>query len=77
MQNLTTQQWLQVTRQPARPPMPWFALRDMADADLTAIYQFIHSLGPAGTHAPAYAQPGEEVQTPVVRFPPAHEKATS
>jgi mono/diheme cytochrome c family protein len=73
VQNLTPEQWRQIARQPARPPMPWFALRDMTDEDLTAIYQFIRSLGPAGTQAPGYAQPGTEVQTPVVRFPPPRE----
>ena len=70
VQNLTAQQWRQIARQPARPPMPWFALRDMSDEDLNAIYDFIRSLGPAGEPAPRYAQPGETVQTPVVRFPP-------
>lgn len=72
VQDLTLEQWRQVVRQPARPPMPWFALRDMTDEDLTAMYHFVRSLGAAGTPAPAYAPPGEEVRTPVVRFPPAH-----
>jgi mono/diheme cytochrome c family protein len=71
VQNLTAEQWLQTARKPARPPMPWFALRDMTDEDLTAMYHFIRSLGPTGTPAPAFAPPGEKVQTPVVRFPPA------
>lgn len=69
VQNLTLEQWRQRVRQPARPPMPWFALRDMTDEDVTAMYHFIRSLGPSGTPAPAYARPGEEVRTPVVRFP--------
>lgn len=69
VQSLTPEQWRRVVRQPARPPMPWFALRDMSDEDLTAMYHFIRSLGPAGTPAPAFARPGEEVRTPVVRFP--------
>lgn len=72
VQDLTLEQWRQVARQPARPPMPWFALRDMTDEDLTVMYHFIRSLGAAGTPAPAYAPPGKEVRTPVVRFPPAH-----
>ena len=41
-------------RQPARPPMPWFASRDMTDEDLTAMYHFIRSLGPTGTAVPAF-----------------------
>ena len=69
LQSFTEEQWLQIARSPARPPMPWFALRDMSDADLRAIYQYVRSLGVAGSAAPAYAAPGEPVKTPVVRFP--------
>lgn len=47
-----------------RPPMPWFALRDMTDDDLVAVYRFIRSLGPAGQPAPAAAAPGTAVATP-------------
>jgi mono/diheme cytochrome c family protein len=69
MQGVTAEQWLQIARRPARPPMPWFVLRDMTDEDLTAIYEYVRSLGPAGAMAPAYAPPGQAVRTPLVRFP--------
>jgi mono/diheme cytochrome c family protein len=69
MNNLTPGQWLIVARSPARPPMPWFALRDMSDEDLLAIYHFVRSLGVAGEDAPAYLPPGQKAQTPVVAFP--------
>jgi len=69
MQNLTADQWLAIARQPARPPMPWFALRDMTDADLLAIYHYVRSLGPAGELAPAWVPPGQAALTPVVKFP--------
>jgi len=69
MQTLTEQQWLATARNPARPPMPWFALRDMTDADLSAMYRYIRSLGEAGVPAPAYVEPGKAVDGPVVRFP--------
>jgi hypothetical protein len=49
--------------------MPWFALRDMTDADLLAIYYFTRSLGPAGRAAPAFLPPGKSAQTPVVKIP--------
>lgn len=67
---LTQAQWLQQARtmQP-RPPMPWFALRDMTDADLKAIYAYIKAAGPAGQPAPAYLPPGQPATGPVVRFP--------
>lgn len=68
-QGLTADQWLLAARRPMRPPMPWFALRDMTDADLLAIYYFTRSLGPAGTAAPAYVPPGKVAQTPFVKIP--------
>jgi mono/diheme cytochrome c family protein len=69
MQSLTEEQWLQIARKPARPPMPWFALRDMTDTDLSALYHYVRALGPGGTQAPSYVEPGKPVMTPVVRFP--------
>jgi mono/diheme cytochrome c family protein len=52
-----------------RPPMPWFALRDMSKEDLRAIYRFVRHLGPAGTAAPAYLPPGQTPPMPFVQFP--------
>ena len=69
MQNLTVTQWVQIARQPARPPMPWFSLRDMTDEDLVSIFHYVRSLGVAGGPAPAYVPPGQVAQTPVVKFP--------
>lgn len=67
---ISEQQWLQQARTlQARPPMPWFALRDMNDADLKAIYAYVRAAGPAGQPAPAYVPPGKPVQGPVVKFP--------
>jgi mono/diheme cytochrome c family protein len=70
VQSLDETQWLERVRQPMRPPMPWFSLRDMSDTDLLAIYRFIRSLGPAGEPAPAAAAPGVEVATPYIEFVP-------
>ena len=69
MQGMTKAQWLEIARQPTRPPMPWFALRDMSDEDLAALYDFIRSLGAAGPAAPAYVAPGQAVSTPVILMP--------
>jgi mono/diheme cytochrome c family protein len=67
---LTEEQWLHQARQmQARPPMPWFGLRDMSDADLKAIHAYIKAAGPAGAPAPAYLPPGQPAQGPVVKFP--------
>jgi len=70
VQGMTEAQWVERARQPMRPPMPWFSLRDMTDADLIALYRFIRSLGPAGAPAPIAAAPGVPVSTPYFEFVP-------
>jgi mono/diheme cytochrome c family protein len=70
VQSLSESQWLSFARTPRRPPMPWFALRDMSDTDLRAIYQFLRHLGPKGEPAPAYVPPGQVVSTPYIEFVP-------
>ena len=52
-----------------RPPMPWFNVRAMSNADLKAIYAYTRALGPAGAPAPAYVPPGQQAAGPVVQFP--------
>ncbi len=52
-----------------RPPMPWFALRDMSDGDVRAIYRYLKHAGPAGAAAPAYLPPDKEPAPPFVQFP--------
>jgi mono/diheme cytochrome c family protein len=70
MASMTERQWLHhARRMEPRPPMPWFNMRAMSDAELKAIYAFTRSLGPAGTPAPAYVPPGKKAQGPVVQFP--------
>lgn len=70
VQGLTEDQWLAFARAERRPPMPWFALRDMSDADLRAVYRFIRSLGAAGQPAPQAVAPGGVVRTPYIPFMP-------
>lgn len=69
-QSLTEAEWLVSARREMRPPMPWFALREMSDADLKAIYRYLRSRGPKGEPAPAYVPPGEKVATPYFDFVP-------
>jgi len=63
-------QFIARARSEMLPPMPWFSLRAMSDADLTAVYQFIKSLGRSGEPAPLYAAPGEKTMTPYIVFVP-------
>lgn len=73
MQTQTEAQWLNTARTAKyRPPMPWFALHAMKEADLKAIYRFIRYLGPAGEAAPAYQLPDQEPQGEFVLFPNPH-----
>lgn len=67
---MSESQWLLHARQPRRPPMPWFNLREMSDDDLKAVYAFVRSLGSAGQPMPDYVAPGGKVTTPYLVFVP-------
>lgn len=70
MQNLSEDQWIQVSRTVEfRPPMPWFVLREMTEHDLRTIYRFIRNLGPAGEPAPPYLPPDQKPKGPFIQFP--------
>jgi len=70
MHEISEDEWIRAARtKQLRPPMPWFALRDMSDDDLRAVHRFIKYLGPAGSHAPAYVGPDETPAGPYVQFP--------
>ena len=67
---MSEEQWVKYARTTQlRPPMPWWALRDMSEADLRALYRFIVHLGPGGTPAPAYVPPSQEPKPPYITFP--------
>ena len=68
--SLTQDQWMNVAKtiQP-RPPMPWWALHDMNQQDLKAMYAYVKWLGPAGELAPSYLPPDQEPVGPAVWFP--------
>ncbi len=66
---LTEAQWLVHARNQWRPPMPWYALRDMTDDDVVAIYRYLRHLGPAGGPAPAALPPGQAAPEPVFKAP--------
>jgi hypothetical protein len=70
MQGLTEDEWLKkAATVEARPPMPWYAFRDMARDDLRALYRYIRHLGPAGEPAPAWVPPDKEPKPPYATFP--------
>ena len=70
-QGLTEAQWMKAARtMESRPPMPWFNLRAMNDADLRAIYRYVRSLGPAGEPAKTYLPPDKAPSAPYFRMTP-------
>jgi mono/diheme cytochrome c family protein len=70
MQQLDEAQWVKKARTlSTRPPMPWFNLHRMSDADLRAIYRYVRHAGPAGKPAPDYVPPGRTPSGPYVQFP--------
>jgi mono/diheme cytochrome c family protein len=70
MQDFTEDQWVKKGRTlMARPPMPWFNVRDMTTRDLRALYRYVRHLGPAGKPAPAYVPPDKTPSGPYVQFP--------
>jgi mono/diheme cytochrome c family protein len=69
-QDLTEDQWVEVAKEvQRRPPMPYFSLNAMAEADVRSIYKYIRSLGAAGAPVPAFLPPGKEPPQPYVQFP--------
>jgi mono/diheme cytochrome c family protein len=70
LSRMSEAEWIKFARTTElRPPMPWFALRDMSESDLRALYHFVRSLGPVGKPAPAYVPPGQTPKGPFVQFP--------
>ncbi len=64
---MTPEAWVSyVAAMQPRPPMPWFNMRTMSEADLKAMYAYIRSLGPAGEAMPAALPPGETPKTPYI-----------
>jgi hypothetical protein len=78
MANVTEDDWVRLARTvQLRPPMPWFALRDMTEEDLRAFHRYVRSLGVAGEAAPAFVPPDKLPHTPVITFPEAPPVATT
>lgn len=69
MLRFNDEQWLDHARRlRTRPPMPWFTLQAMDDADLLAILRYVQWLGPKGEPAPQALPPGEQWMGPSVRY---------
>lgn len=70
MAGMSETQWVRRAKTTeTRPPMPWFALRDMSEQDLKALYLYVKWFGAGGDPAPAYVPPADKPRTPYVQFP--------
>jgi mono/diheme cytochrome c family protein len=69
-QEITEGQWVQVAKEmQRRPPMPYYSLNAMSEADVRAIYKYMRSLGPSGKPAPKFLPPDKVPPQPYVQFP--------
>jgi mono/diheme cytochrome c family protein len=75
VQRLSLEQWLAyVASMQPKPPMPWFNMRSMSEADLKAMYAYIRSLGAAGSPMPADLPTGQMPTKPFVETQPVMPK---
>ena len=67
---MTEDEWVKYGKSlMTRPPMPWFNIRAMTDADLRALYVYVKSLGVSGSTAPAFVPPDKQPKPPFVQWP--------
>jgi mono/diheme cytochrome c family protein len=52
------------------PPMPWFNVHALTEAEMRSLYQYIKSLGDPGDPAPTDVPPGQKPTTPFVTMAP-------
>jgi len=71
LSKLTEDQWVNYGKKlMTRPPMPWFNVQAMTDADLRAVYQYIKAMpGGLGTAAPAFVPAGQAPKQPYIQWP--------
>jgi mono/diheme cytochrome c family protein len=75
LQDFTEEQWIERARTvKTRPVMPWFALNEMSEDDLRALYRYIRLLGAAGVPAPAFLPPEIQPTGVYVIFPRPQKK---
>jgi mono/diheme cytochrome c family protein len=67
---MTEAEWVKYAKSlKTRPPMPWFNLNAMVEADLRAMYRFIASLGAVGRPAQTYLTPDKQPTPPYIQWP--------
>ena len=71
LSKLSEDQWVSYSKSlMTRPPMPWFNIRAMTEADMRAVYQYIKAMpGGLGTAAPAFVPPTQTPKPPFIQWP--------
>jgi mono/diheme cytochrome c family protein len=73
VQEMSEQEWVTLLKtRKAMPPMPWFSVSRLKDADSRAVYHYIRSLGPKGEHVPKYLPPQQDPATPYMSLDLQH-----
>jgi hypothetical protein len=68
---MTEDQWVAYSKKlNTRPPMPWFNVQAMTEADMRAVYQYIKAMpGGLGNPAPAFLPPTQAPKPPFIQWP--------
>ena len=67
---MTEDEWVKRAKTlETKPPMPWFNIRAMTEADQRALYQYVKSLGPGGMASPAFLPPDKAPKEPYIQWP--------
>lgn len=68
--DLSEEQWISKAKElKTRPPMPWWILNTMTEKDLSAVYQYVKSLGMVETSVPEFVPPSETPSMPYIQWP--------
>jgi mono/diheme cytochrome c family protein len=75
LRTMSEDDWVQFARTvKTRPPMPWFNLRAIEEADLRAMHRYVLSLPADDTPVPDYVPPDRRPTTPHIVFEPQEPK---
>jgi mono/diheme cytochrome c family protein len=70
LSEMTEDEWAEYAKTfKTRPPMPWFNVHDMTEADIRSIHKYVTSFEDKGEPAPEYLPPDVEPEGPYIQFP--------
>ncbi|TCU13473.1 hypothetical protein EV132_112171 [Rhizobium sullae] len=76
LRTMSEDDWVELAQTiKTRPPMPWFNLRAMTEADLRAIHRFVLTLPADDNPVPDYVPPGHPPKTRYIVFEPRAPKS--